>query len=239
VDFERDFEDCYFPTKYGKMHYRRHKGTKNTIIFLHGLAASAKSWTHLVNYLPNDMDVYIMDLLGHGQSDAPHVDYSLHTHYESLLEFVRSNADAEPILFGHSYGGWLAAYYASMNKVSGLVLEDSAGLQDFVEERHQLNPQYRETLVKDALKLNPKEHVIRSMINADNSKTELDEDALAKIKCRCMIIWGSDDKLVNPKYASQFNSRIKGSSLVVINGARHSPHYTNAEEVARILMDFL
>ncbi len=239
MDFQKDFDDEYFITKYGKIHYKHHKGSGGSIIFLHGLAASVKSWTKLVEYLPDGLDVYLIDLLGHGDSDDPDLDYSLQMHYETLVEFIRNNVDSEPILFGHSYGGWLCAYYASRNNAQGIVLEDCAGLDDFVEDRHQKNPEYREIMIKDALKLNPREHVLRSMLYSNNSKTELDDDTLAKIKCKCMIIWGSEDRTVDPKYSSRFNSGIKGSELVIIKGARHTPHYTNAQEVARILLDFI
>lgn len=239
MDIENDFEDSYFSTKYGNMHYKHHKGSAQTIIFLHGFAASVKSWTRLVNYLPSSLDIYLIDLLGHGQSDAPDIDYTLHMHYEALLKFIRNNIDAAPFLFGHSYGGWLAAYYSSINTVKGLILEDSAGLREFIDERHQSNPEYREAMIKDALALNPREHVLRSMLHADNSKTQLDSKALAKIDCKCLIIWGSEDATVGLKYSDQFNKEIKGSSLQIIVGAKHTPHYSRPEEVARILINFI
>ncbi len=239
MDFQHDLEDGYFATKYGKMHYKHHQGKGTPIVFLHGFSASIKSWTRLVHFLPGTMDIYLLDLMGHGESEAPEMDYSLRMHYESVFEFARSNIDSEPILFGHSYGGWIAAYYAAHEKVGGLVLEDSAGLRSFAEERHRNNPGYRELMIKDALALNPREHVLRSMLYSDNEASLLDKELLGHIKCRCLVIWGSNDRIALANYAGQFHDMIKGSTLKMVEDARHTPHYSHPEVVAGMLLKFL
>lgn len=239
VDFDHDFKDDYFATKYGRMHYKHHKGSSNPVVFLHGFAASMKSWTRLANYLPSSLDIHLIDLLGHGSSDAPGIEYSLHMHYETIREFIKGNCGNNTVLFGHSYGGWVAAYYAANDGCNGLVLEDSAGLSEFIKERHTLNPRYREDMVKRALPLNPRENVLKSMLHADNSNTQLDEKVLGKVKCKCMIIWGRDDAIVDPKYAERFSRYITGSGLEIIDGAKHTPHYSNPDKVATLLLDFL
>ena len=238
MDFENDFEDSYFVTKYGKMHYKHHKGNDKPIIFLHGFAASVKSWTRLVAYLPVSLDIYLIDLLGHGTSEAPEIDYSLLMHYGTIVDFIKKNIDMEPFLFGHSYGGWIASYYAINRKIPGLMLEDSAGMEEFVEERHRINPSYRETMLKDALQLNPSEHVLRSMLHSDNSKQQLDSNTLSKVDCRCLIVWGKGDKIIDVKYSKMFNDRIRGSTLRVIDDAKHTPHYSNPELIANLVNDF-
>ena len=126
MELEGDFESRHFNSEYGKLHYAHHKGAGPTIIFLHGFAGSIKSWFRLMQHLPQELNIYLIDLLGHGESEAPDVDYSLEMHYETIIGLVGSENIKDYYLFGHSYGGWIAARYAMEEKLSGIVLEDSA-----------------------------------------------------------------------------------------------------------------
>ncbi len=239
MDIKTDFEDGHFASEYGKLHYVHHGGSGPAIVFLHGFAGSLKSWTRLMHYLPSDLDVYAVDLLGHGESDAPDADYSLKMHYETIRELVEDRKLESPYLFGHSYGGWIAMHYALEEKAGGLILEDSVGLAEFAYERNAQDPGYREEVVKKALRLNPREGVLKKMIYADNTDVLLTPGILGGIEARTLIIWGGEDSTVDIKYAKEFNRSIRGSRLVVLDGERHTPHYTNPEAVAKALIDFL
>ncbi|MHB1830359.1 MAG: alpha/beta fold hydrolase [Candidatus Micrarchaeaceae archaeon] len=239
MDIKTDFEDRHFDSKYGKLHYVHHEGSGPAVVFLHGFAGSLKSWTRLMQHLPHDLDVYAVDLLGHGDSDAPDADYSLKMHYETIRGLIEEQGLANPYLFGHSYGGWVAAHYALEEKIGGLILEDSAGLEEFAYERHARDPNYREEMVKKALSINPREDVLKKMMYADNTDVFLTPSALGSIEARTMIIWGGDDSTVDVKYAKVFSKSIIGSRLIVLEGEKHTPHYTNPEAVAKALIDFL
>ncbi len=239
MDFVKDFVDDYFASKYGKIHFKHHKGKGPSVIFIHGFAASMKSWAKAMGFIRSDLDIYLIDLLGHGDSDAPDIDYSLATNYDILSAFIERETDATPVLIGHSYGGWLSCYYAARNKINGLIIEDASGLRQFMEERHVLNPEYRDHLVKSGLSLNPHEYVLRSMMNVDNLKDQLDAKTLAKINCKCLIVWGEGDETVYPKYAEYFNKEIQGSALEIIKGAKHTPHYSSPEAFAKLVNNFV
>ncbi|MDE1834663.1 MAG: alpha/beta fold hydrolase, partial [Candidatus Micrarchaeota archaeon] len=195
MNIDADFDSAFFETKYGKLHYKHHDGNTTPIVFLHGLAASVKSWTRLVEFLPDSLDIYLVDLIGHGMSEAPKIEYTLKMQYEILCDFIKRAVGRPTVLFGHSYGGWLAAYYAAYNDAEGLVLESPSGLREFMENRKIYNTGYIEHMVKRALTLNPREYVLRSTLNADNSGMLLDAGVLSMIKCKCLIVWGSGDDL--------------------------------------------
>lgn len=50
---------------------------------------------------------------------------------------------------------------------------------------------------------------------------------------------GEGDKLISPKYSEKFSKCIKNSTLEIIKDAKHTPHYSNPEEVARLLLNFI
>jgi pimeloyl-ACP methyl ester carboxylesterase len=240
VDIQTDFESRHLDSKYGRLHYVRHKAGNQAVILLHGFAGSLRSWARLVQHLPDGLTVYALDLMGHGDSEAPaHLDYSLRMHYETVRELVAEQGLRSYCLFGHSYGGWIAAHYAIQEDIMGLVLEDSAGLKDLADEWYQDNPNYKEEMVRKALALNPREDVLRKMLDADNTEELLIPGTLNSIESRTLIMWGGNDTTINVKYARVFNRAIRGSRLVVLEGERHTPHYTNPEEVARVLTEFL
>ncbi|MCL4365178.1 MAG: alpha/beta hydrolase [Candidatus Marsarchaeota archaeon] len=239
MDLEKDFEDGFFDSGYGRMHYKRHAGSGPAVVFIHGLAGSVRTWTRLMRYMEEGMDVCLIDMLGHGDSEMPDIDYTLKIHYESVNGLIENLGLGGYFVFGHSYGGWLAAYIAMQNRIDGLILEDASGLENFYKERSEFNPDYKEEIIRKAMKLNPHEKMLRSMFDADNSEELLTSANLGAIDSKALIIWGENDVTVDPKYAQYFKRYIKGSRLEIIRGGRHTPHYTNPEEVARLILRFV
>ena len=239
MDLQKDFKDEYFGSKYGKLHYAKHRASGPSIIFLHGFAGSMMSWSRLIQHLPERLNIYLIDLLGHGKSEAPDVDYSLNMHYETVIGLAQSEDLKDYYVFGHSYGGWIAAHCAIEARIQGIILEDPAGLKEFVEDRYTENPRYRDELVRNGVQINPRETVLRKMLEADNENEYLTPSNLARIESKTLIIWGGRDTTIKTRYSKVFNKAIRGSQLVVLESEKHTPHYSNPEAVAKLLMDFV
>jgi pimeloyl-ACP methyl ester carboxylesterase len=244
MDYDKDFEDGFVYTSLGAIHYLHHPGTKEKIIFLHGLGSSTKAWTKLIPFLPDELDVFLIDLLGHGESDAPELEYTISNQFQALREFIAQQNNGDSYIFGHSYGGWIAAYYASQPCSSkGIILEDSAGLKEQFDQIKQSGKEvdYRADLFRSMMMLaNNKEYVFKSILESNFAgEDQLTNEVLSKIKIQTKLIWGSDDKMVDKSYAPMFQNEIKGSSLEIINGAGHDPHYTNPKEVSDIILKFM
>ena len=244
MDYDKDFEDGFEYTSLGALHYLHHPGTKEKIIFLHGVGSSTKAWKKFVEYLPDELDVFLIDLLGHGESDAPEIEYNVSNQFQALREFVALQNNGDSYIFGHSYGGWIAAYYASQPCGSkGIILEDSAGVKEHFDSivESGKEEEYKESMIRSVMMVSGnKEFVFKSMFDADfRGEDQLTAELLSTIKTRTAIINGSDDNLVPKEYAQMLHERINGSSLSIINGAGHEPHYTNPKDVADILMRFI
>ncbi|MDE1825939.1 MAG: alpha/beta hydrolase [Candidatus Micrarchaeota archaeon] len=242
MDYDKDFEEGYTASSLGNIHYMRHRSEGKKLIFLHGLGGTTKAWARLMRFMPEDLDISLLDMLGHGKSAAPEdINYTISEQVQVLQEFVSDQNNGSSCIVGHSYGGWVAAYYASYPyPSSSFVLEDCAGLAGNL--RPDLDEQGREEkmerLVQTLLMLGNKEYVMRSIIDA-SLKEQLTVEVLSRIKKPTLIVWGSRDDTVNPEYASIFNREIKGSRVEIVEGASHEPHYTNAQEFAQKIIGFI
>ena len=111
--------------------YRR-AGARNaqTILLIHGLAGSSKTWDAVIEPLSADYDVIAPDLLGHGESAKPRGDYSLGAFASGLRDFLTVLDVATVTVVGHSFGGGVAMQlaYQHPHLIDRLVLVGSGGL---------------------------------------------------------------------------------------------------------------
>jgi 2-succinyl-6-hydroxy-2,4-cyclohexadiene-1-carboxylate synthase len=113
-----------------------------TLVLLHGFTGSAAGWgSHLDTFAACGLRVIALDMLGHGESDAPEdpARYSMeHCQCDILAALkVLGVQQGEAILLGYSMGGRIALYIAFSRFFRALILESaSAGLAD-ANEREQ------------------------------------------------------------------------------------------------------
>jgi pimeloyl-ACP methyl ester carboxylesterase len=238
MDFE-GFEQGFSSTKNGRVSYLRRKSAGKPIIFLHGIGGSLKSWNKLAPFLPKGLDLYLIDLLGHGRSDAPDIEYDVMMQVEMLEELVENLGLTEPTIFGHSYGGWMAIHYSLRQKTAGLMIEDSAGMESQQQEIQKTgeSEEYKKELVSDAMMIGANEKVMRSAA-ANFSRYTLTKDILSKVSARTFLIWGDNDDFVPIKFGKEMHEMIKDSDFLVIPGAGHVPHRTKPEIVAAAISRF-
>lgn len=238
-----DLEDCYAKTSLGRLHYKQQEGGEPKIVFLHGFGASAMSWSRLAESLPEEMSFYLLDLLGHGSSDAPKINYTLDVQARMVQEFAKEKGAEDIYLFGNSYGAWIAARIAQGNyKGMGIVLEDAVGLKEYFDDVAKKGDieAYKRRLIKETLLTNPNEHVAESTIESGLAPgVFLTRESLSSIAKPALIIWGSEDTIVDVKYAKMLSDYIKGSTLEIVHGAGHVPHFTHPEAVRDLLLRFV
>ncbi|MGC8587054.1 MAG: alpha/beta fold hydrolase [Candidatus Micrarchaeia archaeon] len=243
MDYNEDFENGYTATRNGNIYYMHHPGTSESILFLHGLGASTMVWQRLVKFIDEKFDVYLIDLLGHGNSDAPRIDYTVDALCDSVYDVINNFGIAAPYIFGHSYGGLVAAQTEYKYRLTkGLILEDAAGLEENFGriEKNDKQERYKETVLKEAMKLNSnKDYVLRSILDSYFGSAKLTGDLLGEISKPTLLIWGSDDRIISIDYANTLSKLIKNSTLHIVKGAGHDPHFTHPEEVASELEAFI
>ena len=99
----------YFSYQNINLFYRYRKGSKDTILFLHGLGDNSDSFEYVVdNNFFNDYGILLADLIGFGKSDKPSgFNYELNLQAEMLLDLINHMNINDIILIGHSFGGTL------------------------------------------------------------------------------------------------------------------------------------
>ena len=53
------------------------------------------------------------------------------------------------------------------------------------------------------------------------------------------MVWGRNDKILDPKYAQQFSAALPKSKLVWIEECGHCPHLEQPQALAKCISDFM
>jgi pimeloyl-ACP methyl ester carboxylesterase len=160
-------------------------------------------------------------------------------------------------LLGHSFGGQLAIRFASLypDKVKKLILVDASGQIDKrpvkklkrnifkvvakVGKPFFKAPFFRKLLYKiireqDYYQAPPS--LRQTMANVIGQEVLIDA---ASLKIPTLIIWGDQDTATPLEFGLNYHRVIQSSHLSVVMGARHSPQFTHANQVALRVSKFL
>jgi 2-succinyl-6-hydroxy-2,4-cyclohexadiene-1-carboxylate synthase len=101
------------------------------LILLHGFTGSAIGWRHIIaDFAALGLHVVALDMLGHGQSDAPTnaERYSIEHCQKDILAALQTLGvqRGEAILLGYSMGGRIALYSAFSGYFRALILESAS-----------------------------------------------------------------------------------------------------------------
>lgn len=100
--------------------------SKQRLLLLHGLADCAVIWSSLAEYLGDEYHIVAPDLRGHGESSKPENGYSSNQIIADLEALMAHLGWNQAHILGHSWGGKLAAIWATHNpqRFTSLILVD-------------------------------------------------------------------------------------------------------------------
>lgn len=175
---------------------------------------------------------------------------------DEYVAWLAQNIGNEPaIIIGHSNGGRIALHLAAKRPelVARLILIDSAGIprRDLAAVTKRIAFKHiaktgkkltnhglaRKVLYKlarqrDYLEAPPlMREVMANLLESDYSFDP------SKVSVPTDIIWGSDDKITPIALGKELKAKIPNARLYLIDGARHSPQYTHADQVADIVKE--
>ncbi len=149
----------------GRFHYLSwgvEEVQKPSVLLLHGITSSAKSWVRVGRDLADDYQVYALDMRGHGKSiKSLPGKYGLRQTADDAQDFIEALGLKSPVLIGHSWGGATAIVLASgagtARKVPAfkcVILEDPA--HNFAEGDLQARiSRYTRDIGRDPAELRP------------------------------------------------------------------------------------
>jgi pimeloyl-ACP methyl ester carboxylesterase len=126
------FEDVEL--RYRVVHgYRRAfrmAGDGPTLLLLHGIGDSSRTWLHVFSALAEHFTVIAPDLLGHGGSDKPRADYAAAAYACGMRDLLTVLDVDRATVVGHSLGGGVAMQFAYQfpERCERLVLVSTGGI---------------------------------------------------------------------------------------------------------------
>ena len=113
-----------------RIHYQE-KGTGTPLVLIHGYTTSTYSWKDVFEPLSKTFRVIAIDLKGFGFSGKPDGDYTRRAQALLVIHLLDHLNIGKAWLCGNSMGGEVAlnAALANSQRVAGLILIDSAGVE--------------------------------------------------------------------------------------------------------------
>ena len=98
------------------------EGQGKTLVFIHGFCETTEIWHYFKNYFTRGYQVICVDLPGFGGSKGIGNETSIENFAAHLHITLKSIGVENPILIGHSLGGYVALAYAEMypGKLAGI-----------------------------------------------------------------------------------------------------------------------
>lgn len=117
-----------------RVHYTNYGKGETALFFVHGWACDETVWREQAPVLAEKMRVITVDLPGHGQSDKPHIPYTMDLYARAIDAVLRETSLHSVVLVGHSNGTAVVRqfYRQFPQKVRALVIVEG-GLRPFVD----------------------------------------------------------------------------------------------------------
>jgi pimeloyl-ACP methyl ester carboxylesterase len=229
------------------------------LLLLHGLGDSLAGWSQLAGPLSRRHRLHLIDLPGHGLSHRP-PDWKFSTLLAGVAHYARELRD--PILLGHSLGGWIALKLAAAQAVkprrivlvnpggAALAREEWAPFVELISARDREGVQrYFERAFFRApmlLRLFPSEIVkamwadcSRGILGAVEDGDFLRASDLAELQAPVRLVWGTSDRMLPDGTFDFFRRALPRAEITLLEKAGHLPHLEAPRALARALLKTL
>ena len=248
-----------------KIHYvdvdkREDKTTGIPLVFVHGAGSSHLIWALQLREFSKEHRAIALDLSGHGKSEdmpgAPSIELNYAKELASLIRHLNLERF---ILVGHSMGGGVVMSYFLKNHVQkplALVLVSTScdldlskfrvGLvKETIEDRiyffkgrifENYTAAYQLKKLDDDMRLANPMVMTRDL----NACREFDiSERCGEIDVPVFVLVGSNDDIITPVIAANFQKRLPRSDIAVVKGADHIPMVEQEEEFNRLFRKFI
>lgn len=222
------------------------------VVYLHGM--EGLQWDQFHDGLAATRTVYAIEHVGSGESTGIEELYDfwdLVSHYEEALDELDLPTTA---LVGHSFGGMVAAEVAAhlRRRISSLVLLAPLGLWDDNHPVAEIDAIERgrraEVLLADPTRplpklLDPEPTDYEALFHAELNAASINQFSwpiaekglrrrLYRVTAPTLLVWGAQDRVVEPLYAEYFSAQVKARTATeIIPGLGHLLHLEDPEAV--------
>jgi pimeloyl-ACP methyl ester carboxylesterase len=245
--------------------YFTERGSGPPLLLVHGLMMTGDMFAPVLDRFATNHRVIVPDLRGHGRSRALPPPYTAQRLAADLVGVLQHLGVESAAVLGYSQGGAIAQQLALdwPQHCNRLVLGCTYAF-NMATPREQVEGHVAPFLVRVlgprrfaqlGVSLGAKElskeraawlvslianQDRKLMVAAWNETMAFDSRRrLAEIMCPTLIVAGSDDQAVPMHHARMLHEGIRGSKLVVIEGAGHTLIWTHSDEFVRVTEEFL
>jgi 3-oxoadipate enol-lactonase len=245
--------------------YFTERGAGPALLLVHGLMVTGDMFATVVDRFATTHHVIVPDLRGHGRSWALPPPYTARQLAADLAGLLQRLGIASAAVLGYSQGGAIAQQFALdwPQRCHRLVLActyafNMATLREQVEGHvtpflvRVLGPRrFAQFVVSQGAKELDEEGAAwlvglmadqdrRRMVALWKATMAFDSrQRLGEIACPSLVVAGSQDRAVPMHHARMLHEGIRGSQLIVIEGASHMLIWTHPDEFVRVTGTFL
>ena len=249
-----------------KIRFLESGNSKETIILVHGLGASAERWEYVMPLFQKNFRVIVPDLIGFGYSDKPLVDYTPEFFSDFLKNFHVTLGIENACLIGSSLGGQVTAEFAINHSKfvkklvlvspSGVMKQSTPALDAYImaalypneeiaknafEMMSGANKNIPSKIIQEFVKRmqlpNAKMAFMSTVLGLKNA--EIITTKLKTISIPTMIVWGGNDPVIPIEHADGFVSSIKDCRFYRMDGCGHTPYVEDPHHFVKVVSEFI
>jgi len=229
----------------GKSIYYEVYGKGTPLFLLHGYTQSSRVWREHVNDYIDEYQVYLVDLAGHGKSDAFTETISIKKVAEDLNALIQHLKLDKINALGFSYGGDVLYQLALINPslIDSMVTIGSLGTWS-IEDDPELEKSFTYEVAKDYPWIkgaHQSDQQVRIIIQQlKNYSVRVSNDELKRIKTNVLIVAGDNDQAAPLEEVVRSRKYLANSDLWIIPNTGHGGHDAeNKEAFVRVSKNFL
>ncbi len=213
----------------GKNIYYEVYGEGEPLFLLHGYTLSSQSWLPYVEDFDKEYKVYLVDLTGHGKSDAFKEDLSIKSVAEDLNALIQYLKLDKIKAIGFSFGGDVLYQLALMNPslIESMITIGAVGtwtINDF--------PTYQKAFTFEnrinfpwLLKYHGTDDKIKALMDQFKNYTVMvSNEELQTIKPEVLIMIGDDDEGMDLEEVVRVKKNLPKSDLWILPNVAHGAH---------------
>jgi len=219
----------------GKTIYYEVYGEGEPLFLLHGFTLSSKSWLPYVQDFEQEYEVYVVDLTGHGKSEAFKEPLSIKSVAEDLNALVQHLKLTHIQAIGFSFGGDVLYQLTLLNPplIKSMITIGAVGtwsINDFPEYQKIFTFENRANFswLKTAHGTDDK---IRALMNQfKNYIVKLSQEELQSIQPEVLIMIGDDDDGMDLEEVVRVKKNLPKSDLWILPNVSHGAHEGETKE---------
>lgn len=219
----------------GKNIYYEVYGKGKPLLLLHGFTLSTKSWVPYVADFEEEYEVYLIDLTGHGKSEAFKEDLSIKSVAEDLNSLVQYLKLDKIQAIGFSFGGDVLYQLALLNPplIESMITIGAVGswtIDDFPEYQKIFTFENRANFPWLLEAHGTDEKIKALMEQFKNYKIKVSNEELQTIKPEVLIMVGDDDEGMDLEEVVRVKKNLPTSDLWVLPNVTHGAHEGETKE---------